>query len=270
MNRGSTHDFKTVVVIPAGRKEYLKILIGYLIRDRHLIDRVYFWINTTNQQDMDFMADVVSRWPNFFFAQHIPEKKEYAFSIYHFYKFCIDPDTIYIRLDDDICYVSPDAIKNLLEFRIAHPQFFLIYPCIINNSMNSYTIETWKKNGISNLPDFSDHWLDDPEYIKQLHTCFLTNIYNVDIFKIHSHSISAANVNCICWFGKDFQLFDGIIHREEERDLAVVKPQLLNRQNAVCGQALMTHFAFEQQRPSLQQTNILARYHEIINPRKFY
>ena len=34
-----------------------------------------------------------------------------------FYEKLVDEDTIYIKIDDDICWMHEDAIKNLIEFR---------------------------------------------------------------------------------------------------------------------------------------------------------
>ena len=89
-------------------------------------------------------------------------------SIYHFFKEYTDPNTIYLRFDDDICYIAPDAINNLLNFRIEHPEFFLVYPVIVNNSMNEFLESPFQ--------NIEGNWYTNSEHILKKHYMFLAMI----------------------------------------------------------------------------------------------
>jgi len=52
-------------------------------------------------------------------------------SIWQYYKDYIDDDTIYIKLDDDICFFEMDAVKNLIEHRINNPKPLFVFGNIV-------------------------------------------------------------------------------------------------------------------------------------------
>src|SRR5262245_37360936 len=140
--------YRVVAVTPAGRKRYMEILLYYLLRDRHLIDEYHVWVNTEDEDDLDYLRELEREHGDLVRLIHLDETFKTALRtcmttlggevplwklIGVFHKHCVDRDTIYIRFDDDICYVAPDALEALLTFRVAHPSYFAVYPNIVNN-----------------------------------------------------------------------------------------------------------------------------------------
>ncbi len=231
-------------VTPAGRKKYLKILASYLLSNRHIIDEHHFWLNTENEEDINYIKDLVNE--NSFFKLIEPKiKPNWCDSIYHFFKYCIDSNTIYIRFDDDICYIHEDAVKNLLDYRINNPKLLLVYPIIVNNSMN---------NVLHSQLRFEGDWWTDNEHVRKKHLFFLDLLANkkenslfIDNFicyKDARREVLRFNINCICWFGRHFALFDGNVGVKEELWLSGMAPEIFERYNGVCGTALVSHFSF--------------------------
>jgi hypothetical protein len=69
------------------------------------------------------------------------------------------------------------------------------------------------------------------------------------------------SINCICWRGCDFASFEGRVGPDEEAWLASDKPKEMQRPNALCGNAVVAHFAFCTQRHYLEnETNDLMSY----------
>ena len=72
------------------------------------------------------------------------------------YKFCLDENVLYIKIDDDIVYFEDEFFKNFIEFRRNNQQYLLVYPLIINNSFISWylqdkgLIKLNKKSNINN------------------------------------------------------------------------------------------------------------------------
>jgi len=135
------NNHKVVVCTPAGRKEYLEILIPYILRDRHFVDEYQLWANTDNKEDLDYIKYIGNSYPDFIkVISRNPNigVKTSNFSIFQFFAKCIDQDTVYIRLDDDIVFVENDALRKLAEFRINNPNYFLVYGNIINNAICSH------------------------------------------------------------------------------------------------------------------------------------
>ena len=59
-------------------------------------------------------------------------------SISRLFRFCLDPNAIYIFLSDDIVWMAPDAIEELLKFRFYYDQYFLSFANVVNTSMCSH------------------------------------------------------------------------------------------------------------------------------------
>jgi hypothetical protein len=276
---------KVVSVTPAGRKKYLEILVPYLLDNRHLIDEHRFWVNTTNPEDIAYMESLQRDYPDFFTLERLADDRpdiqgvRRITLIRHFFRNCCDPGAVYIRLDDDICYIHPQAIERLLEFRLAHPEFFLVYPAIINSGRTAYIHQVM---GINPERLESKIWPGhryqefnliqcEPQVGEMLHDEFLrciaqNRIDSLFFGKYILHRCEKVPINCISWLGEDFAAFGGVVGNEETRWqeelwLTQYKPKLIQRPNCIWGQSLMAHFAFHTQRDYLEnETHLLMKY----------
>ena len=194
-------------------------------------------------------------------------------SIYSFFKNCQDEKTIYIRFDDDIAWVHPQAVKNLLDFRVANARPLLVFGNIINNSICTHIHQRigavplmWGANDYSCMSELG--WKSG-DFSEKIHNYFLEQLQKGTLDRYYFESWILQNyerfsINFFAWFGSDFKKFNGEIGIEEEEYLACTKPQMLGRPNVVCGSALVSHFAFYVQRAYLEEkTNILERYHAL-------
>jgi hypothetical protein len=264
--------YKIITVTPAGRKKYLKILHLYLLKNRHIIDKHRFWVNTKNNDDIDFMKSLCRQYPDFYELEFISTDEFSNLTIHNFFKNCIDDDTIYIRFDDDICYIKEDAIENLLKFRISNPDYFIVYPLIVNNCyitniLQKYNILT-DKYGVAGSDRMGHGW-SDSNIVRTLHEDFLTNYLdnNLSIYNLDDHVISDYNIvsiNCFCWMGKGFKKFDGKVGIDEETWIGKDKPYQTFKHNAICGSALVVHFAFYIQRQYLENETFLLEYYQAL------
>lgn len=255
--------YKIITVTPAGRKNHLEILIPYLLKNKSIIDKHVFWINTSIPNDINYINKIVESNP--FFSKIQGKNINGIHSIHQFFTSCVNKNTIYIRFDDDICYIGEDAIKNLVDFRIDNPKFFLVYPIIINNSMDNYLIANkWKK--VPGYP-FDQNWYTSNVVVRK-HQYFLDNINNVNNFYFSGGEPFRfiSNINCICWFGKDFATFGGIVNHDEERWLTTTKTLNLNKWNCICGNSIVVHYSFWTQRHHLNPS-ILEKYKELSIPK---
>src|SRR5262245_10155783 len=130
--------YRIVSVTPAGRRRFVKLLANYLLQERGLIDEHEWWVNTDVPEDVDYLRGLSQQHPDFFrlitVSSPIPPPEKRTYRICEFAPRLVEPNTIYLRLDDDIVYIAPGAIRALLRFRIENPAPFLVYPCIVNNS----------------------------------------------------------------------------------------------------------------------------------------
>jgi hypothetical protein len=271
---------RVVSVTPAGRREYLEVLVPYLLANRHLIDRHIFWLNTTRADDLAYIRSVCARYPDFFACMESSVPVVGNMSIAPFFQHCQDEHTLYIRFDDDICYIADQAIANLIAFRKENPQFFLVFGNIINNSICSF-LHQRAGNLPASTPVVQYDCMDavgwaSGSYAAATHREFLRcqaagslDKFLFDRWVLLDHN--RFSVNCFAWFGRDFKQFGGRVGLldsgkwiVEEDWLTTYMPKRLSRPNAICGNSLLVHFAFYTQRPYLEQhTGLLADYRRL-------
>jgi hypothetical protein len=70
------------------------------------------------------------------------------------------------------------------------------------------------------------------------------------------------SINCICWWGRDWEAIHRELPDDEEVGMACVMPQRLGRLNCIAGQSLVSHFAFHSQRGELERErpDLLEKY----------
>lgn len=269
---------KVISVTPAGRHKYLELLAKYLLRQRDLIDEHYWWLNTREPEDVAYIYRLVDRYPGFFrvIAKPIHPRLSIGESIWAYLRECTALDTLYLRFDDDICYMAEDAVANLIAYRQQHREPLLVLGNIVNNAICTHFQQ---QAGV--IPASWDHVSNDcwdevghgsGVFARRLHRRFLKNVERgeQDKWKRTSFPIdgtSRFSVNVISWFGADLQGLPELrLDRvDEEPFLTQDLPARLERPNQVCSEALFAHYAFYTQRPFLEWTSpdILERYLQI-------
>jgi hypothetical protein len=268
---------RVIVVTPAGRKENMELLVRYMLRDRGLVDEYHLWLNTTNDKDLEYLHSLERSYPEYISCKerdpeiHLDMTK-LGFSIYQFFRYCTRPDTVYVRLDDDICYVHHDAIRELVDFRIRNPQYFLVYGNTINNALCSCLHQKMalidSSRGIAGYNCTDSTGWRDPRFAEHVHRTFFRHRLegNLDKYKFAVWELNSGernSINCISWLGEEFEKFNGEVGVDEEEWLARSKPIQLGKINSICGSAIVCHYAFFTQRPHLEKTDILETYKAI-------
>lgn len=280
--------YKVEVFIPAGRKRVMSILLDNLCRFQTIVDRVQVWYNIDESQveDGEWLESLPDIYGNWVKLVKLPKEqynikpKQLRTGLFYADN-TVDPRTIYIRCDDDIVFLDSAFFQNLLDFRIDHPEYFLVMANIINNAITSYihqqlgNIST--KQGTVEEPYCMEPtaWRSGP-FAKMLHETLINHIKQNTTDKLffdHAdlENASRFSISCFCFFGKDFAKFNGVIgqrrkgivYRDEEIYLTEIYPTLNNRLNTICGSALVGHYSFFGQRPFLDKTDILEQYKAI-------
>jgi hypothetical protein len=269
----------------------MPILINQLSAQRGLLDGVQLWRNTLNKGDLELINALDGR-DNFFKVMPLDDIEGYRDPLQtntgRFYMNCTDEDTIYIRFDDDIVYIHEDAIRNLVDYRIDHPEAFLVYPVIWNNAVASALLQENgkldKRHGKVERFCMDPVGWGSPEFAKYVHEVLLDKIDEGETEDLYiPHTVLETkpirgrmeplrmSVSCICWFGKDFgnvapnqeSLASQLWYVEEEMWLTEQFTKRLNKMSHMCGDSIICHFSFFKQRASLDNTDFLERYKDI-------
>jgi len=273
---------RVVVVCPAGRRRFLEILTRYLLPLRGFVDRVDLWLNTAAAADVAYLQALsMSVQPVYYRLVEVPppttltpggkSKLGMSYHIGAFYPHAAEPGTVYVRLDDDICYIAPGAIRTLVEYRVRHPEPFLVYPTIINNSLMSAMLQAHGAFGkeIGDCPyDILGRGWHDGRFAEAVHRRFIQAVKRRDLTKWRLPDkrftdYERVSVNAISWLGADMAACATAVGELEEGYLSHDRPLELGRPNALCGAAIVGHFAYGAQRDFIDRTNLLQEYRRL-------
>lgn len=259
------------IVTPAGRKRYLHLLYEHLKLQKNDFDQWTIWINTKYSGDYNYCKELEKEndWIKTIESILPPSGCN---SIYSFFKYTCDPNTIYIRIDDDIVWLENNFIKKIIQFRIDNPNYFLVYANIINNSIIDHLHQ--RIGGLNIRTNIGYDSMDNvgwatPEICLLKHSNLIKSIFKNDLdkFKFNKWILNRyerVSINCISWFGSEFQKFNGHVDKDEEHWLSHVYPKQIEKPNIICGNALCSHFAFFTQRDFLDKTEILKMYRLVL------
>lgn len=264
------NEYKVVVTTAAGRRRYMQYLVPFIVSSS-IVDRYDIWVNTNNNADIAFFRKLAEEFSVINLVWQPEGIVNGNSSINSFYRQCIDEDTIYFKIDDDIIWMQPGLIEEMVKFRIDNPDYFLVTPLVINNSLSTYLLQIEKKIQLDKYySSISSHpvlW-GSGDFAYELHTWFLNSyLRNKKWNELHlgkkEMGMTRFSINAILWFGKDLSKINGLIPGDDEEFMSCTYPSLLGKSNAWNGDTIAAHFAFFTQREVLDNAHILEQYGEI-------
>ncbi len=264
-------DYKIIINTAAGRRRYMQHLVP-IILSCDIIDRYDIWVNTYNGADIAFFKALAEEFPKVNLVWQPDGIVNGIKSINAFYRKCIDEDAIYFKIDDDLLWIEPDGIKKMVDFRIDNPDYFLVSPLVINNSLSTYLLQIRGKIHLDKYYSSSANhpilW-ECPEFAVQLHEWFMDNHLSTSRWSdLHCGTqpmgMSRFSINAVLWFGKDLKRINGEVPGDDEEYLSSIYPTIIGKANCWNGDVISSHFAFYTQRASLDAKNILERYGDIL------
>jgi hypothetical protein len=130
---------------PYGREETVSLLVEYIRREheRGIVDEWWLCLNTDPHQvrDVEYAHELAARYPWIRLVDRpagVPVLHPKQRNTGYFYREMTDPDTVFVRLDDDIIYVHEDAIQRLVAHRLQAETGVASFPVMWNNSIISW------------------------------------------------------------------------------------------------------------------------------------
>jgi hypothetical protein len=282
---------KIVILVPSGRERYLRILSRYLNKLTHIVDTCYLLWNAKNSSDQEYIKELEQSYPSFYkiiesgCGNSLEENNAWgqATNVRNFYKYFDEPGTLYIKIDDDIVFIETNNFEKYLDFKIDHPEYFIVFPLIVNSPATCFFLQ---KSGIIPMtnppigtyhlgmeyPDFyrgGVHTLDPiahgfPPFAAALHDQFI-NDYDTQwgkwrIGKWVLKNYENVNINFCMWSGDDMRRFDKMFADNDENDFTYCKPQIIQKFCAVTSDMIVSHYAFWSQAQFLDQCGYVNRF----------
>lgn len=189
--------------------------------------------------------------------------------MYRFYGDCNEVDALYLKVDDDICYVHDDFFRRILGEALAKEETHLA--CVGNVFNIPYVTQVLQEQGT--LGDQLGKSTGDPrcpvactngEFAAYIHKQFLAlaEAGMADDLCFPSREIRGRQrIGVMAWTGRNFARWNVNVGPRDEVDLTTKIPEGLSKPLWMVGAAVVSHFAFSHQRAVLEdQTNILGRY----------
>lgn len=276
-------DSKRVIAwTPYGRERTVSLLVKYMERDvkRGLVDEYILYMNTDDDQASD-RAYGYALAEQYDWIRIIERPERYPGpkqrSTGYFYRYATDPDTVFIRFDDDIVYVHESAVENLVRARLEMPAPATVFPIIINNAICSYFLQAcekipreWGEVGMYCMDPVG--WANGPFAVK-LHELLLAHIEAgtvEDLYLHHDFQLPPGtqfSVSCFASLGSMYaDLPDGpgvLVPDEEESWHTIHRPLATSTPNVVRADAVVSHFSFFTQHAFLNPTDLLDRYRDL-------
>lgn len=272
----------------------MEILAEYLLQQRHVIDEHHWWVNTVDEADIAFIRGLCERHSDFFKfvpfpaessrlevpVQEVHDSADSAANpdgpkgwktVHRFFGPAYRvPGVLYLRFDDDICFIADDAVERLLAFRLQHRQYLLVFAQIVNNGAMDHIRQ--RCGAIEYAPFLASpacNTVGSPSWAEANHWSFLRQ-YSAgkleEMKTIFRQYIAVwrerISINCFAWWGEDMGLLQ--VPEEDEHYLTKVATKQTGRLNAVCGGALVCHYAFGPQREWIDRTPLLDYYRNIL------
>ena len=283
---------RVIAWVPWGRRKTTSILVEYLKRDHAVgvVDEVWICENVGPGQDDDLAyGRELAAQHDFITCKQFPPgwvpMSRIQRNTGSFYRYMTDPETIYIRLDDDIVYIHPAALARLARAKIQMPKTTACFALIWNNAICTYYLQ--------NTPRLDDpqqtivprawgevrpfcmdgHGWADGQFAVNMHRLLLDHITDntVDqLFLYQDYALQLGqqfSVSCFASAGAQYAaLPDGpgvLVPDEEESWHTIHRTVSTGIPNMIIGNALVSHYSFGPQHGVLYPTDILDRYREL-------
>lgn len=284
---------KVVAWTPYGREATYSILLKYFARDveRGLIDEVRAFLNTDPNQvdDLRYIYRQAKRTPWLKLWERpagVPRRTPKQRNTGYAYTYMTDPDTAYVRFDDDIIYVHQDAVENLVRHKLQTPNNVCSMSTMWNNSITSWFFQqsgvipaagTRDDNGYV-WPAVGGPYCMDPvgwadgEFAVNIHRLLLDKIRNncvEDVFLYQDMPVKIGqqySVSCFASLGAYYAALPQpgvLVPDEEEGWHTVFEPNRIQQPNILVGNAVVSHYTFMPQRGLVAATDVLDQYREI-------
>ncbi|KAI1172614.1 hypothetical protein F4777DRAFT_590431 [Nemania sp. FL0916] len=122
-----------------GRKRTVDFLDCYLQQNLAVnggyLDEVWFMVHTNIEEDLAYLQTLVKQ--SIYYKIAMPGECEgsgYACM----WENAVEDGTIYVKLDDDVIFIHPDTIPQLVSTRIAEPHPFAVSANLVNSPLTGY------------------------------------------------------------------------------------------------------------------------------------
>ena len=271
---------RTIAITFAGRQDRMRLLCAYMHRalDAAIIDEWHIWNYARTKEDGAWVQSLASGNTVKVFTPETTHAEKRFEAVYKHYapdaqsgeKYA--PDTVFVKLDDDIVFVDLDGLAKLVHFRRANPHYYIVSANVVNNPM-CYVLqkqfagvgEELVKKEPKGVGSAHPALTWSGTLAAALHYTFLEHGPAAFEFpSIIEYALDKGiNINCIAWLAADL---NSVTHCEstqlgnDETNLAMNFPRIFERPACVFGPCVVSHLSFGPQDADMPVPALLEVY----------
>ncbi|KAI8629069.1 hypothetical protein F5Y19DRAFT_88816 [Xylariaceae sp. FL1651] len=123
-----------------GRKRTVDFLDCYLQKNLAVnggfLDEIWFMVHTDNKEDLAYLDELIAQRKEHYRIVKPGECKGGNYAC--MWDPVVEDNTIYVKIDDDIVFIHPDTIPQLVSTRIAEPHPFGVSANLVNSPLTGY------------------------------------------------------------------------------------------------------------------------------------
>ena len=263
---------KLIVVTPAGRERYLRLLAHYVLGEQ-VVHEWHLWDNCRNEDDRRYLHELAASDPRCKIKQL--DGADGGFNVIgEFFRFCDDPEAFYLRLDDDVVYLEPGFLARFLQRALEQRGAALWFaPLVINNALCNTLIKHLSQVRVEGpvtaqamCPSAWAH----ASFPAAMHPVLIEAAQSGRLaqFRVPDREVRLArlSINAIGFFGSEIVDLGDLFHAmggEEEEWLSASLPTILDRPGRIFGDLIAADFSCYPQERDLLKTDILDRYYAL-------
>ena len=263
---------RLVVVTPAGRKRYLRLLAHHVLSSP-VVDEWQLWDNCRNESDRRYLHELAESDTRCK-LKTLPGADGGWSIIGDFFRFCDDSEALYLRLDDDVVFIEPDFFPKFVDkANAARGKAFWFSPLVINNAVCNWLLKYFSRvdiKGPLTCQAMCPYSWAHASFPAALHPVFADAVRQgrMDDFRVPDRDVrlSRFSINALGFFGDDkAALGDAFYAPEgnEEEWLSAVLPARLDRPGRIFGDLIVAHFSYYTQERTLLATTLLEAYYAL-------
>ena len=230
---------KVILFCPGGRKNVLSIQILNMVKilDLNIVFEYHIWDFAWTEEDSHYISQLHTIHPKIK-IKNSPYKnasragdiasKQFAYFLCDYYKFENYSEYVFIKLDDDICFIDTNNFEKFVNCRIRSDSF-LYSANVINNNHQS----------VSDFDKLHNEFISSYDTILKMN-----NLKSSEVFSNNKR----LSINFVSFLGKDLKYineeFSNGIGSNDEWRLCHTIPKKLGRDNEIGLFMTVVHYAF--------------------------
>lgn len=276
---------KKIIVTLTHRIKNIEFFAKLLDKQLDSFDEWHIWFNSKNNNERARIQLLIDGRKGKIIEPQYSDPDKGLANVPAFWKIdSTDSDAMYIKFDDDIVWMENNLIQKLFDFKLNHPNYFIVSANVINNAVISYLhmrfghipLNHFDTSNFVNKIPCTDNFLchngwANPIIAEYIHKIFIEDIKNNNISKWYFPNWildpqQMLSINTICWMGQDMNTLLSAMNMGENDEYFIMNygTARTGKRNIVYGNAVSSHYAFHTQKSYLDSTEILKSYHDLL------